>query len=387
MYISTKDWNNFIGALSKLNQASADAIVKYVNKYGFGDTDALVGYAKGVVDLYGNASASLAAQMYDEIAELEGKFYEPAELADTPDYGEVAKTVYGVLKTSDNPKEMGGAVSRLVKRTGQDTLLQNGIRDGAEFAWIPNGDTCAFCLTLASRGWQKISKKALKNGHAEHIHSNCNCSYMIRHSDDVDVAGYEPEKYYEMYQNAEGKTPNEKINSLRRIQYAEKNEVINALNTVSIGKEKNTFLNVTDEYLSKAKPGVGNIIFDINYSKEDHKEEIDFANWIHNILGGNIKCLSESTINGQKMPDFIWQERQLELKGISSLKSIDRQIHKAVKQIDDNGIIAIDISGYTEDYNETIKEIEYRFPKRARGQNDLIIKNGNKIVEILRAKK
>lgn len=224
MYISTKDWNNFIGALSKLNQASADAIVKYVNKYGFGDTDALVGYAKGVVDLYGNASASLAAQMYDEIAELEGKFYEPAELADTPDYGEVAKTVYGVLKTSDNPNEMGGAVSRLVKRTGQDTLLQNGIRDGAEFAWIPNGDTCAFCLTLASRGWQKISKKALKNGHAEHIHSNCNCSYMIRHSDDVDVVGYEPEKYYEMYQNAEGKTPNEKINYIRRMQNAERNK-------------------------------------------------------------------------------------------------------------------------------------------------------------------
>lgn len=226
MYISTKDWNNFIGALSKLNQASADAIVKYVNKYGFGDTDALVGYAKGVVDLYGNASASLAAQMYDEIAELEGKFYEPAELADTPDYGEVAKTVYGVLKTSDNPKEMGGAVSRLVKRTGQDTLLQNGIRDGAEFAWIPNGDTCAFCLTLASRGWQKISKKALKNGHAEHIHSNCNCSYMIRHSDDIDVAGYNPDKYLQMYDDAEGKKPKDKINSMRRMFYKDNREEI-----------------------------------------------------------------------------------------------------------------------------------------------------------------
>lgn len=226
MYITTQDWKKFINALSEINKASADAVVKYVQKNGFENLDDLVGYAYSVVDMYSDASASLAADIYDEIAELEGKFLPPAELADTPEFGEVAKTVHGVLKTSENPNELGGAVSRLVKRTGQDTLLKNGIRDGAEFAWIPNGDTCPFCLTLASRGWQRISKKALRNGHAEHIHSNCNCSYMIRHSDDVDVAGYEPEKYLAMYEGAEGDTPNEKMNSMRRMQYAEKSLII-----------------------------------------------------------------------------------------------------------------------------------------------------------------
>ncbi|MBR4692904.1 MAG: hypothetical protein IKP17_09110 [Oscillospiraceae bacterium] len=38
---------------------------------------------------------------------------------------------------------------------------------------MPSGDTCAFCITLASRGWQKAGREAIKGGHAEHIHNNC----------------------------------------------------------------------------------------------------------------------------------------------------------------------------------------------------------------------
>jgi hypothetical protein len=76
-----------------------------------------------------------------------------------------------------------------------------------------------FCLTLASRGWQEASKKAIKNGHAEHIHANCDCTYAVRFDKNTTVEGYEPEKYLEIYENAEGDTPEEKINSMRRIQY------------------------------------------------------------------------------------------------------------------------------------------------------------------------
>ena len=240
MNISKNDWLSFVNAMSKINEGAANAIVKYAQKVGFADKDMLVGYAYDVVSTYGNASASLAASMYDEIANLEGKFFEPAVLSNTPDYGEVAKTVYGTLKTSVNPHELGGAVSRLVKRTGQDTLLNNALRDGAEFAWIPSGDTCPFCLTLASRGWQRISKKSLKNGHAEHIHANCDCSYMIRHDSDFNVAGYNPDTYLKMYEEADGKTRNDKINSMRRMQYAEHKDVINAQKRAAYAERKET---------------------------------------------------------------------------------------------------------------------------------------------------
>ncbi len=80
------------------------------------------------------------------------------------------------------------------KLASADTLAKNALRDGAEWAWIPSGDTCPFCLMLASQGWVKASKKALKNGHCKHIHANCDCTYAVRFSHDTDVAGYDPDK-------------------------------------------------------------------------------------------------------------------------------------------------------------------------------------------------
>ena len=125
-----------------------------------------------------------------------------------------------------------------MKKAGQDTTLKNAIRDKAEFAWIPSGDTCAFCMTLAANGWQPASKEALKGGHAEHIHANCDCAYMIRFNHDTEVAGYDPDKYLEMYESAEGKTSKEKINSMRRQMYQENKDEINAQKRAAYAERK-----------------------------------------------------------------------------------------------------------------------------------------------------
>lgn len=228
MKISTKDWLAFVKRLSDIDHAAGNAVKDYIAKEGFGDTKALIDYCYKVADHYGTASASYAALMYDTISELEEVILPDAVMASSPTYGDVAKAVNGTLKTSTNIDEIGGCIERLVKMTGQDTLLNNAIRDRAEFAWIPSGDTCAFCLTLASRGWQTASESILKGGHAEHIHSNCDCTYMIRHRSDMNVKGYDPEKYLRMYKNADGSTSKEKINAMRRRYYDENKEAINA---------------------------------------------------------------------------------------------------------------------------------------------------------------
>lgn len=75
---------------------------------------------------------------------------------------------------------------------------------------------------LASRGWQYISKKALKDGHAEHIHANCDCEYAISFDADPFVDGYDPNRYKKIYYGADGNTPKERINAIRRMMYAEK---------------------------------------------------------------------------------------------------------------------------------------------------------------------
>ena len=226
MKISIDDWMNFTRKLSKLNAEASELVQDYAVENGLDDPE-LLDFAYGVVLRYGEASAALSAEMYDEIARLEGKILPDAEVAETPTKNEVAKAVNGTKKTG-NPKNVGNAVGRLVKRTGADTMLKNAARDGAQFAWIPSGDTCPFCLMLASNGWQYMSKKALKNGHAEHIHANCDCTYCIRFDKNFQVEGYDPDKYLEMYYAADGATIEEKANSIRRQMYAQNKDKINA---------------------------------------------------------------------------------------------------------------------------------------------------------------
>lgn len=219
MTIPKSVWLRYISRLSAINAKATQTMIQYVQKNGFGNVDELIAVAYNLADYYGSAAAALASNFYEEIAAAQGVVVPSVVPANTASYGEVAKAVQGTMKTS--PMQVPQTVGRLVKQAGADTMLQNAQRDGAQFAWIPQGDTCAFCLTLASRGWQYMSKDAMKNGHAEHIHSNCDCEYAIRFDDSFNVEGYNPEKYKEMYDNAEGRTSKDKINSLRREFYAE----------------------------------------------------------------------------------------------------------------------------------------------------------------------
>lgn len=227
-YISTKDWQAYIKRLAALNEKAAAEMRRFVQKNGFTDMSALISYAYGLATKYGEGAAALSAQMYDAIAALEKAVYLPAVPAETASYQTVARTVQGVAKQSQNPDMMANAVGRLVKQAGADTTLQNALRDGAEFAWVPAGDTCAFCLTLASRGWQRASRKAIKGGHAEHIHANCDCTYAIRFNSSTNVRGYNPDRYLALYESADGSSPKERINALRREFYAEDKAEINA---------------------------------------------------------------------------------------------------------------------------------------------------------------
>lgn len=230
MYISDAAWTRYIELLRKVNNKAAQEMFSYLANHEWWVSNeaksAAVDFAAGLATKYGEAAAEAVCEFYDSIAEKwAGTNILPAEPAPTATYGEVAKSVYGTMKTN-NAETIAGSVGRLVKLAGVDTMMQNAIRDGAEWAWIPHGDTCAFCIMLASRGWQRASKKALKNGHAEHIHANCDCTYAVRYSSDQEVEGYDPDRYKRFYYNASGGTTNAKLNSMRRELYQENREKI-----------------------------------------------------------------------------------------------------------------------------------------------------------------
>lgn len=235
MRITQKAWDNYVKLLRKFSDRATNEMKAYLvtqdTLYSEGNItlyqyrENLIRYAYALATKYGEGAGAAACEMYDAVSALENANVPPALPARTATYGEVAKAVLGTLKTG-NDEIVSSAVGRQVKMVGVDTMMQNALRDGAEWAWIPRGDTCAFCLTLASRGWQKASKNAIKNGHAEHIHANCDCTYAVRFSDNVDVEGYDPELYRKMYYDApleDGQAPNAKnrVNAMRRQFYKE----------------------------------------------------------------------------------------------------------------------------------------------------------------------
>lgn len=252
--IGKKEWSKYVGTLRKVGSRARTEMLAFIDQYNRAlDSgvitleeyeSALIDYAYALATRYGEAAGAAACEMYDATAELQGRVLAPAVPAETATMAETAKAVKGTMKTG-NPNIIADAVGRLVKQVGADTTLQNAKRDRAYFAWIPSGDTCAYCLTLAGLGWQKAGKLTLEGGHAEHIHANCDCTYAIDFRGDLEIAGYDPHKINQSILEMTGEEydaediirmsghsakghENEALNMMRRKFYDENKEIINA---------------------------------------------------------------------------------------------------------------------------------------------------------------
>ena len=261
--ITTRAWNNYIGILRRIDDRAEKEmramITKLSAQYEAGTItleeyeNAAIDYAYALATKYGEAAGAAACEMYDAISELQGANVPPAVPAPTATMAETAKTVKGTMKTG-NLDIVAQAAGRLCKQAGADTMLQNAKRDGAYFAWVAHGDTCAYCLALAGLGWQKAGDLTLKGGHAEHIHANCDCTYVIDHKGNLEVAGYDPSGISKLIENmtdgeydaeklikaaGRGKRKNyEGLNEMRRKFYADNKEVINAQKRSAYAKRK-----------------------------------------------------------------------------------------------------------------------------------------------------
>lgn len=242
MKIDIDTWDRYIRKLRQINRKAAAEMEALVNRLRDRDNlerreEIIVDYAFKLVTRYGEAAGAAACEMYDAIAAASGFNIPPADPADVATFQETVKAIRGTIK-NQSIDTVPSTVSRLVKQVSADTTLKNALRDGAEFAWIPRGDTCAFCIALASRGWQRASKKSIRNGHAEHIHANCDCTYAIRFDSNMEVEGYDPGEYEAMYYSVDGYNSKQRINALRREFYQENKEKINAQKRSAYEKQK-----------------------------------------------------------------------------------------------------------------------------------------------------
>jgi len=396
MKIPAKAWVNYVNGLNRINKAATDKVGEYLNSHplrGTEDMRGLIDYAYSISTKYGEAAAALACEMYDAIGAGSGEILQPAEPAPTPRYGEVAKTVQGTAKYN-NPKLVSNAVGRLVKRTAADTTLNNAERDGAQFAWIPHGDTCSFCIALASRGWQYMSKDARKNGHAEHIHANCDCEYAIRFDKKTNYEGYDPDKYLDMYESAEGKSSQDKINSMRRKYYEENKNRINALKRDAyenkrIRKALDSIESedVTNIYIENAKPGIGIKTKENEFRDVDGEESM--ANWIFDTFGGDIIMLADNNDDGEYNPDYLWNGKLWDLKTprTESEVTLEKRIRHGINQIEINtGGVILDFSKSKLSLPDGIILTDKYGRKRAKKTTDFLLKKNAKYV-VIRVKK
>ena len=86
---------------------------EWVRKHGFGDDKALLDYAYALSLHYGQAIGALACQMYEKTAAAQGVIVPTAEIADLPEYGEVARAVHGTMKQSQS--KVPATVARLAQ--------------------------------------------------------------------------------------------------------------------------------------------------------------------------------------------------------------------------------------------------------------------------------
>ncbi|MCR4711486.1 MAG: hypothetical protein K5707_04230 [Clostridia bacterium] len=287
--ITEKNWLNYLRALEKINEGAAEKVTDYLSEHEILSEEGrknFLDYFYAIVTKYGEGSAEMACQMYDATAKAQGANVPPAEPAPTATYPETARAVNGSLFDSPSGAKLPGTAKRLVKQAGVDTTMKNAIRDGAEWAWVPHGDTCAFCLMMASNGWQRASKNALKKGHAQHIHGNCDCTYATRHDGKSSVKGYDPDKYKAMYDNAEGDRWQDKRNSMRRDLYAENKDRINEQKRIAYSRRKEH----GDAYC------YGDYLREVlGSARENHEEELQMIVDDVKRKGGDVIFLKNST--------------------------------------------------------------------------------------------
>ena len=146
---------------------------------------------------------------------------------------------------------------------------------------------------------------------------------------------------------------------------------------------------VTDEYKNNAQPQSGILAFEDGYEQSTHADEIETARWLHKTFGGNLTLLKESTRQGVKTADYLWNGRLWERKGISSsnFNTINRRIRKAYTQIaGDNGGIILYFTDSKLTLEQATKSALESASRRSRGFADIIVKKKN-VFKVFRAKK
>ena len=160
---------------------------------------------------YTDMAAVVASEFYDGIREISAgeKIGALAESGREPVATE--RAVRGIMDDVVKGKAAEVVIRKLVdradyeiKKSAGECIYRNGKRDPLKpkYARVPSGgETCRFCIMLASRGFvYHNAKQAGENGH---YHANCDCRIVPGFDSFTKVDGYDPDLYYDMLKHPE----------------------------------------------------------------------------------------------------------------------------------------------------------------------------------------
>lgn len=213
---------SFGNVTAQLKQAAIDEFMEYV--YEGMTIDELIDAATTVAAKFDYLGCELGAQWYDLCSELAGLDVESAYLPEV-DAEAIAGRARAFVDAAPEGSFIGEAfnyflqneIQKSIRITGDANLWRDYERGtaGGRWARVPVGDTCAWCLMLASQGAWYLSEKTALGANGGHYHDGCNC-IAVYHADANSIQGYEAlARYKEMYYEADnvrrandkGKTP------------------------------------------------------------------------------------------------------------------------------------------------------------------------------------
>jgi hypothetical protein len=194
--------------IRRLVQQALAAILAALTGRSLDDVKAaLLDALPGLVAQYGDVAATVAADFYDQLRASSGaKGAFTAVLADPASAAQVQasiKAVIGPMYTAQDPQAVAGVLSttldRYVLQVGRDTITASAAKDPGKPSWarVPQGDTCAFCIMLASRGAVYGSAAAAGQMHA--YHGDCDCTPTPIWPGQPLPDGYDPDALMRQY--------------------------------------------------------------------------------------------------------------------------------------------------------------------------------------------
>ena len=173
--------------------------------------DELIQIASAIGEKYGLLASELGAQWYDLCTQLAGINAEPAELS-TMDSESIAASANAAATRAESGiiaeafgNYLQNVINESIRKTGDANLWRDYERGLAGGRWcrVPVGETCAWCLMLASQGAWYVSRESALGETADHYHRDCNC-IAVYHADAESIKGYkELERYKNIYYDAE----------------------------------------------------------------------------------------------------------------------------------------------------------------------------------------